>query len=67
LDHLEILEVDNGDQTGACNQHGLFLVLPPPILVQLWNPSSRAEINCKDLRQLLNTKRTDRYCQALQE
>jgi hypothetical protein len=45
-----IPDVIDGDQAGACGQYGLLLILPTPILFQLWNPPSRIEINGKDFR-----------------
>jgi hypothetical protein len=65
LDDAGILEIDNDDQTGACSQHGLFLILPPPILVQLRSSSGRMKINREDFRKLVNTKRTSSHRQAL--
>src|ERR1019366_7212642 len=66
LHNPRITSSDNSNQTGACDQKSLFLVLPPPIRVQLWDPFRIIEVNCEDLRKLRNTKRPDGHDEALQ-
>src|SRR5229473_622700 len=54
---LVIVVIDYGDQTGTRRQDSFFMILPPPIHVQLrcLFKGSRPEVNGKDLRELRNT------------
>src|SRR5260370_16987435 len=64
-----VVVIDYGDQTGTCRQDSIFMILPPPIHVQLRCPfkGSRPEVNSEDLRKLRNTKRTNSNREALQQ
>jgi hypothetical protein len=42
------------------------MVLPPPIRFRPWDPFRIIEIDCEDLRKLLDTKRPGGYSEALQ-
>jgi hypothetical protein len=59
--------VDDGDQTGTSCLKSFFLILPPPVRVQLRDPFSTIKVNREDFRELLNTKWPDRHHQALQQ
>ncbi len=72
LDHsaVAIMIIDDGNQTGsgARRQHCLVLIHPSPIRVQLRVDSFVAfhvEVDCKDLREFLDTKWPDGNGEAL--
>src|SRR5229473_1179690 len=66
---LVIVGIDYGDQTGTRRQDSVFMILPPPIHVQLrcLFTVSHPEVNSEDLRKLRNTKRTNSNREALQQ
>src|SRR5713226_5954445 len=66
---LVIVVIDYGDQTGTRRQDSFFMILPPPIHVQLrcLFTVSHPEVNSEDLRKLRNTKRTNSNREALQQ
>src|SRR5229473_588888 len=66
---LVIVVIDYGDQTGTRRQDSVFMILPPPIHVQLrcLFTVSHPEVNSEDLRKLRNTKRTNSNREALQQ
>src|ERR1700733_1804286 len=61
LHHPGIAVTDNGDQTGTRRKYSLLLIVPSPVLLQVWNPllAHRLEIECQEFCELLNTKRSD--------
>jgi hypothetical protein len=66
--HHPRFSVDDGDQTRTRGQNSAFLVVRPPVRVELWNaPLSSVEVKREDFRQLLNTKRPDSNCKAVKE
>src|SRR5229473_2770331 len=66
---IVVVVLDYGDQTGTRRQDSFFMILPPPIHVQLrcLFTGSRPEFNSEDLRKLRNTKRTNSNGEALQQ
>src|SRR5258707_5601952 len=64
-----VVVIDYGNQTGTRGQNSFFMILPPPICVQLRCSftGSNPEINSEDLRKLRNTKRTNSNREALQQ
>jgi hypothetical protein len=66
LHNPRITIVDYDNESGACRQHRFFVVLPPPIWVQLRHPF-RIEVDRKDFGKFFDTKWADRSCQALQQ
>src|SRR5216684_4492991 len=66
---LVTVVIDYGDQTGTRRQDSIFMILPPPIHVQLrcLFTVSHPEVNSEDLRKLRNTKRTNSNREALQQ
>src|SRR6266404_3774540 len=66
LNDLRPVDIDDGDETGACSEYSFFCVAQPPSWIKPRN-SSGIKPNRQDLRQLLNTKRSSRHDQALKE
>src|SRR5713226_6007823 len=66
---LVIVVIDYGAKTGTRRQDSVFMILPPPIHVQLrcLFTLSHPKVNSEDLRKLRNTKRTNSNREALQQ
>jgi hypothetical protein len=69
LHHFGIPIIDDCNKTGACRQHGLVLIRPPPIWIQLWNSSvgRRIKVDCENLCKFFNAQGPKRDSETLQE
>jgi hypothetical protein len=66
LYYLAASLIDDGDQTGACGQHRPFCI-PWPGSFFKQSARSRIELDCKNLRKLLNTKWANGHQEALEQ
>src|SRR6266849_7331500 len=66
LDNWGTIQVDNGKQTGAGGQHGVFWIHRAPV-GQKCGGCPSFEIECKKLGELLDMKWTRCSCDALEK
>jgi hypothetical protein len=63
------MELNNGHQAGTGGKHSLLGVLVAPTRIEFGNPSRvcRVNLNCENLRNLLDTKGASRNREALED
>jgi hypothetical protein len=66
LDNLGVVNIDDGDKTGACGQDGLFCIGRSPIWVKCGG-SRYVKSNCKNLCEFLDAKGANGHGEALKE
>jgi hypothetical protein len=66
LDYLAFSPTDGGDQTGACGQHCQFCIPWPGSFVER-SGRCHVELDCKNVRELLDAKWANGHREALEQ